>query len=193
VPSSAVTVHNRLWRHPSAIGLYQCTCASVATGDGLAGAVGRWEEYVCILRGLCRVRISRQTTACRKRLTVQRSATMATANTKILKVAIVGAGPGGLAAAILLSRLPFVELSVFEQARELREVGAVSRGRVDSSTKPADARQGISINQNTWRLLQVLGAADSLEEFSKRGDGSVIDVEQRWVQSTARVFVAVLG
>jgi threonine dehydrogenase-like Zn-dependent dehydrogenase len=152
VPSSAVTVHNRLWRHPSAIGLYQCTCASVATGDGLAGAVGRWEEYVCILRGLCRVRISRQTTACRKRLTVQRSATMATANTKILKVAIVGAGPGGLAAAILLSRLPFVELSVFEQARELREVGAVSRGRVDSSTKLGDCSR-CSVRQTRLRSL----------------------------------------
>lgn len=43
-----------------------------------------------------------------------------------LRVAIVGAGPGGLAATIQLSRLPYVELSVFDQARELREVGAVS-------------------------------------------------------------------
>jgi len=43
-----------------------------------------------------------------------------------LKVAIVGAGPGGLAATIQLLRLPGVEVSVFEQARELREVGAVS-------------------------------------------------------------------
>lgn len=43
-----------------------------------------------------------------------------------LKVAIVGAGPGGLAAAIQFSQLTDVEVSVFEAARELREVGAVS-------------------------------------------------------------------
>jgi salicylate hydroxylase len=64
---------------------------------------------------------------------------MSSANAKVLKVAIVGAGPGGLAAAILLSKLPFVELSVFEQARELREVGAVSRRRVNTSSKHADS------------------------------------------------------
>lgn len=43
-----------------------------------------------------------------------------------LKIAIVGAGPGGLAAAIQLSRLPDIELSLFEAAKELREIGAVS-------------------------------------------------------------------
>jgi salicylate hydroxylase len=45
--------------------------------------------------------------------------------TKPLKIAIVGGGPGGLAAAIQLARLPDVELSLFEAARELREIGAV--------------------------------------------------------------------
>lgn len=49
-----------------------------------------------------------------------------TSTTKPLKVAIVGAGPGGLAAAIQFRRLPDVELSIYDQARELREVGAVS-------------------------------------------------------------------
>ena len=46
--------------------------------------------------------------------------------TKPLRIAVVGAGPGGLATAIHLLRLKDVELSVFDQARELREVGAVS-------------------------------------------------------------------
>ncbi|WVQ72196.1 hypothetical protein IAR50_001742 [Cryptococcus sp. DSM 104548] len=78
------------------------------------------------------------------------------------KVAVIGAGPGGLAATINLLRLPFVELSVFDQATELREVGA-----------------GISINQNTWRHLQLLGAAESIEQYTKRGDGTKIAGEQR--------------
>ena len=37
-------------------------------------------------------------------------------------IAVVGAGIGGLAAAISLRRLPNVEVHVFEQAEELREV-----------------------------------------------------------------------
>jgi salicylate hydroxylase len=44
---------------------------------------------------------------------------------RYLKIAIVGAGPGGLAVAIQLSRLPYIQLSVFEAAKELREIGAV--------------------------------------------------------------------
>ncbi|ODN73690.1 hypothetical protein L202_07235 [Cryptococcus amylolentus CBS 6039] len=79
-----------------------------------------------------------------------------------LRIAVIGAGPGGLAATINLLRLPFVELSVFDQATELREVGA-----------------GISINQNTWRHLQLLGAAEAIEQYTKRGDGTKIAGEQR--------------
>ncbi|KAK6904624.1 hypothetical protein I203_105440 [Kwoniella mangroviensis CBS 8507] len=41
-----------------------------------------------------------------------------------IKVAVIGTGPGGLAAIINLLRLPFVELSAYDQASELREVGA---------------------------------------------------------------------
>ncbi|WVQ82944.1 hypothetical protein IAT38_005080 [Cryptococcus sp. DSM 104549] len=79
-----------------------------------------------------------------------------------VKIAIIGAGPGGLASAINLRRLPFVDLSVYDQASELREIGA-----------------GISINQNTWRHLQLLGAAEAIEQYSRRGDGSKVDGEQR--------------
>ncbi|KAH7066594.1 putative FAD-binding monooxygenase, partial [Paraphoma chrysanthemicola] len=64
---------------------------------------------------------------------------------KALKVAIVGGGPGGLATAIALSKKPNVEVTLYEQARELREVGA-----------------GISINSNSWRVLELLGVADSV-------------------------------
>lgn len=42
-----------------------------------------------------------------------------------LRIAIVGAGPGGLAAALQLSRLVDIDLSLFEAAKELREIGAV--------------------------------------------------------------------
>jgi salicylate hydroxylase len=41
------------------------------------------------------------------------------------RIAIVGGGPGGLATAIQLSRLSNIELSLFEAAKELREIGAV--------------------------------------------------------------------
>lgn len=62
-----------------------------------------------------------------------------------LRVAVVGGGPGGLATAIALSKTPNVEVTVYEQASVLREVGA-----------------GISIGQNTWNVLELLGVADSL-------------------------------
>ncbi|KAE8420689.1 monooxygenase [Aspergillus pseudocaelatus] len=63
-----------------------------------------------------------------------------------LRVAIVGAGPAGLGAAIEFQKLPFVELRIYEQARELREIGA-----------------GISIQRNTWRMLDALGVYDNID------------------------------
>ena len=67
------------------------------------------------------------------------------ASSKPLRVAIVGGGPGGLATAIALAKIPNVEVTIYEQAKVLREVGA-----------------GISIGQNTWNVLELLGVADSL-------------------------------
>jgi salicylate hydroxylase len=93
-----------------------------------------------------------------------------------LKVAIVGAGPGGLAAAIQFLRLPGVELEVFEQARELREVGAVSPCIQHAYHSNL---QGISINQNTWRLLRELGAASALEQYTLRLPAGKSDHQQR--------------
>lgn len=62
-----------------------------------------------------------------------------------LRVAIVGGGPGGLATAIALKQVPNVKVTLYEQAAVLREVGA-----------------GISIGQNTWNVLELLGVADTL-------------------------------
>ena len=42
-----------------------------------------------------------------------------------INIAVVGAGPGGLATVIHLRRLADVNVELFDQARELREVGAV--------------------------------------------------------------------
>ncbi|KAJ4984819.1 hypothetical protein SVAN01_09692 [Stagonosporopsis vannaccii] len=64
---------------------------------------------------------------------------------KPLKVAIVGGGPGGLGTAIAFSKVPDVEVTIYEQASVLREVGA-----------------GISIGANSWKVLELLGAAEAL-------------------------------
>lgn len=62
-----------------------------------------------------------------------------------LRVAIVGAGPAGLGAAIALSALSNVEVAVYERAKVLREIGA-----------------GIRIGYNCWKVLELLGAADKV-------------------------------
>lgn len=62
-----------------------------------------------------------------------------------LRVAIIGGGPGGLGTAIALSKTANVEVAVYEQASVLREVGA-----------------GISIGPNSWKVLDLLGAADAV-------------------------------
>lgn len=65
--------------------------------------------------------------------------------TNPLRVAVVGGGPGGLSTAIALSKIPNVQVTIYEQAAVLREVGA-----------------GISIGSNTWNVLELLGVADTL-------------------------------
>jgi hypothetical protein len=73
---------------------------------------------------------------------------MPTTPLPLLRVAIVGGGPGGLAAAISLLALPNVEVTIYEQARELREIGA-----------------GIQIGYNCWRILELLGAAEGVKGY----------------------------
>lgn len=70
---------------------------------------------------------------------------------KTLRVAIVGAGPAGLGAAIALSALQNVEIDIYEKAQELREIGA-----------------GIRIGYNGWKVLELLGAADKITGHLKK-------------------------
>jgi 2-polyprenyl-6-methoxyphenol hydroxylase-like FAD-dependent oxidoreductase len=71
-----------------------------------------------------------------------------------LRIAIVGAGIGGLATALFL-RDAGVEVTVYEQASELAEVGA-----------------GIVVAPNMVRLLRKLGLADELAGFAVRLDAA---------------------
>jgi salicylate hydroxylase len=72
---------------------------------------------------------------------------------KIRRVAIVGAGLGGLAAAIALRRQGF-EVRVYEQAPELAEFGA-----------------GINISPNSVKFFQAVGLADKLQAASAEPAG----------------------
>lgn len=63
-----------------------------------------------------------------------------------LRVGIIGGGPGGLGAAIALSALPNIDVKIYEQATELREIGA-----------------GVGIGSNCWKILRLLGAADDVK------------------------------
>ncbi|KAH7176447.1 hypothetical protein EDB81DRAFT_897767 [Dactylonectria macrodidyma] len=73
-----------------------------------------------------------------------------------LKVAIIGGGPGGLGAAIALSRLPFVDWALYEKKPAISETGG-----------------GISLQQHTWRLLEWNGAAKNIkpEDFFRSPEG----------------------
>lgn len=70
--------------------------------------------------------------------------------TGTVRIAIVGGGLGGLAAALFL-RQAGVEATVYEQSTELREVGA-----------------GIVVSPNMVRPIARLGLAGKLEEFAVR-------------------------
>ncbi|KAI5477247.1 hypothetical protein MNV49_006543 [Pseudohyphozyma bogoriensis] len=69
-----------------------------------------------------------------------------------LRVAIIGGGPGGLGAAIFLLRLENVSIKVYEQATELREIGA-----------------GIHLQANTWKMLVKAGARDAIDRLGSSG------------------------
>lgn len=88
----------------------------------------------------------------------------AAARTKTLRVAIIGGGPGGLATAIALSKIPNVKAHIYEKDAVLREVGA-----------------GINIGPNSWNVLGLLGVADSL--VSGHQCNVVLNM---WVVSTSR-------
>jgi salicylate hydroxylase len=74
-------------------------------------------------------------------------------------VAIIGAGLAGLGAAIEFAKLPFVDWNLYEQATSIREIGA-----------------GVSIQPSTWRILEVMGAAQNLkpEDFYRAADNHAV-------------------
>lgn len=74
-----------------------------------------------------------------------------------LRIGIVGAGPGGLGAAIFLSRLENVEVKVFEQAKELREIGA-----------------GIHLQRSLFSMLELIGAREDITTSSATTDQAPI-------------------
>lgn len=70
------------------------------------------------------------------------------------RIAIIGGGMGGLTAAIALTRIAGVEVTVFEQARKLGDVGA-----------------GVTVAPNGQRVLDKLGVLDQVKRAGATPDG----------------------
>ncbi|KAJ3905854.1 FAD/NAD-P-binding domain-containing protein [Lentinula edodes] len=89
----------------------------------------------------------------------------------ITRIAIVGAGIGGLSAALSLRRLPNVDVQVFEQTHILREVGA-----------------SIALGPNGLRGLEEMGALNAIsDEIAFRSDHGFPMVFKHW--KTGNVLV----
>lgn len=75
---------------------------------------------------------------------------------KTLKVAIIGGGPAGLGAAIELSKRPFIDWTLYEKKPVISEIS-----------------NGLTIQRNTWRMLEHMGAAQHIkeEDFFRPTDG----------------------
>lgn len=76
-----------------------------------------------------------------------------------LKVAIIGGGPAGLAAAIEMSKRSYIDWKLYEKKDEISEIG-----------------NGLTIQRNTWRMLERLGAAHHLHtsDFFRPLDGHLV-------------------
>ncbi|KAL7622391.1 hypothetical protein AAE478_007895 [Parahypoxylon ruwenzoriense] len=76
-----------------------------------------------------------------------------------LKVAIIGGGPAGLAAAIELGKLDFIDWKLYEKKPVISEIGT-----------------GITIQRNTWRMLELMGAAQHLstKDFFRPDNGHYV-------------------
>lgn len=81
-----------------------------------------------------------------------------------VKVAIIGGGPGGLAVAIELAKLPFVHWALYEKKAKISETGG-----------------GISLQLHTWRMLELMGAARNIApgDYFRPSDGHT--VQHRYV------------
>ncbi|KAJ3525656.1 hypothetical protein NM208_g11544 [Fusarium decemcellulare] len=73
-----------------------------------------------------------------------------------LRAAIIGGGPGGLGAAIALSKLSFVDWTLYEKKPEISETGG-----------------GISLQRHTWKMLEWNGAAKNIhpDDFFRSSSG----------------------
>ncbi|KAB8227004.1 uncharacterized protein BDW43DRAFT_317244 [Aspergillus alliaceus] len=81
-----------------------------------------------------------------------------------LRVIIAGAGIAGLSAAIALRRLPYIDVELFEQATELREIGA-----------------SIALSPNGLRSLEKLGVLNALDDDTAfRGPSGVPMIYRHW-------------
>jgi salicylate hydroxylase len=98
-------------------------------------------------------------------------------NENALKIAVVGAGMGGLTATIALTRIADADVTIFEQAKELKEVGA-----------------GVQLTPNGERALNYLGLFDDVKKVTaeydqagiyRREDGTRIG-EQVWTDSSGK-------
>jgi salicylate hydroxylase len=98
-------------------------------------------------------------------------------NENALKIAVVGAGMGGLTATIALTRIAGADVTIFEQAKELKEVGA-----------------GVQLTPNGERALNYLGLFDDVKKVTaeydqpgiyRREDGTRIG-EQVWTDSSGK-------
>lgn len=77
----------------------------------------------------------------------------------VIKVAIIGGGPAGLATAIELGKLPFVQWTLYEKKPSISETGG-----------------GISLQRHTWRMLELLGAANNIGpgDYFRPPDGHTV-------------------
>ncbi|KAB8263022.1 hypothetical protein BDV32DRAFT_146813 [Aspergillus pseudonomiae] len=81
-----------------------------------------------------------------------------------LKVLIAGAGIAGLSVAVALRALPYIQVELFEQATELREIGA-----------------SIAISPNGLRSLEKLGVLNALDEdVAFRGPSAIPMIYRHW-------------
>lgn len=70
------------------------------------------------------------------------------------RIAVIGGGMGGLTAAIALTRITGVQVTVFEQASKLGEVGA-----------------GVTVAPNAARVLDTLGVLEKIKQLGAVPDG----------------------
>jgi salicylate hydroxylase len=71
------------------------------------------------------------------------------------RIAVIGGGMGGLTAAIALTRIAGVDVTVFEQARKLGDVGA-----------------GVTVTPNAQRVLDRLGVLEDVKRAGATADGN---------------------